>query len=229
MRFSLALMGCEKGAFNKTWIFKGNLKATLKNEVSKVKLTLPTLAGGAEPLEAEGDEASLSGPGELEEKAGGTLAAEEATPRWYNDKNERFAVGTPVNTVIEPVGNATLTYKFEGTEVEISCPSMEGEGAIENLSSKAFGSDIDLTIYKKCTVPKPAGGGCKVRKESFRLATPNPKGGVEGSRLAYKGTTIVDELIGTEISGGLAAITLEACEKAALSKEFKLSGTAVGE
>jgi hypothetical protein len=110
VRFSLALTGCEKGSFNKTWVFKGKLTASIKDESNKVKLTLPTLAGGAEPIETEGDEASLSGSGELEE-AGGKLAAEEAIPRWYNEANERFPEGVRENVVIENVGN-TLCDKI---------------------------------------------------------------------------------------------------------------------
>ena len=225
VRFSLALTSCEKGSFNKTWIFKGDLKATLKNESGKVKLTLPTLAGGAEPIETEGDEASLSGSGEFEEKTG-TLAAEEATPRWYNEANERFAAGVRESTVIENVGSTVIAAKLEGTELEISCPVLEGEGWIENPTSGAAGLNIHLARYKKCTVPKP-GGGCKVNKESFREVT-----AVSGeSELIYKGTTIFDQL--KLPSGGFGEpttkITIEGCEKAGLNKEWVLTGKLVGE
>jgi hypothetical protein len=81
VKFSLVLTGCKKGSFNKSWVFKGSLKAATKSESGKVKLTLPTLAGGAEPLEVEGDEASLSGSGELEEKAGALAALVQRSRR----------------------------------------------------------------------------------------------------------------------------------------------------
>jgi hypothetical protein len=214
VRFSLALNGCTKGSFSKTWIFKGNLKATLKNESGKVKLTLPTLAGGAEPIETEGDEASLSGPGEFEEKTG-TLAAEEATARWYSEAGERFAEGVRTNILIESVGNTTINFKVEGTEAEISCPVLEGEGWVENPTTGGAGLDLHEARYKKCSVPKP-GGGCKVPLESFHEAA--------NSALVYKGTTIFDRLIGTVGIVNLAEIKIEGCEKAVLNKTWTLRG-----
>jgi hypothetical protein len=233
VRFSLALTGCEKGSFNKTWVFKGKLTASIKNESNKIKLTLPTLAGGAEPIETEGDEASLSGSGELEE-VGGKLAAEEATARWYNEANERFPEGVRENISIENVGSTVVKTSAEGVEIEISCPVLEGEGWIENKTAGA-GFNLALAILKKCTVPKP-GGTCKIAKEAFREVSS------ESSGLIYKGTSIFDELKGGLTNGffgfkNIAEIKIEGCEKAGLNgtwsvganSEHETTEKAVGE
>jgi hypothetical protein len=229
--FSLVLTGCEEGRFNKSWAFKGSLKAATKNESGKVKLTLPTLAGGAEPMETEGDEASLSGTGELEEKAG-TLAAEEATPRWYNGAGERLAAGVRESTVIESVGNTVIAATLDGAEVEISCPTLEGEGWVENPKSSVeyptggeAGENVQLARYKKCTVPKP-GGTCKIAKGSFRLVM-GPTGNDGRAMLVYEGTAIFDKLE-TSIAEA-STVTIEGCEKAGLNKAWTLKGSLVGE
>jgi hypothetical protein len=215
VRFSLALTGCEKVSFSKTWVFKGPIKAVVSNEAGKVKLSLPTLAGGAE-LETETDEASLSGPGELEDKAGAKLSVEEATGHWFNEAGERLAEGLRTNVLAENVGNTIFVTKLEGVEVEMVCAVFEGEGWIENPTGGA-GKDHLAGIDRKCTVPKP-GGTCKITK-GFRQTTE--------SVLAYKGTSVVDEFKNELLQK--AVITIEGCENAALNKGWELTGTAVAE
>jgi hypothetical protein len=219
VRFSLILASCEKGSFNKTWIFKGPMKATQKVEGANVHFTLPTIAGGAE-LETEGDEASLSGPGELEDKSAAKLSFEEAKGHWFNEAGERFAEGVPVATTFESLNTLAIGAKLEGVEVEITCPVLEGEGTIEN---EGVGKNGFKTVAKKCTVPKP-GGTCKVLKESFHMSLGVFLGIENTGELVYKGTAIFDKLPNTS-----ATITIEGCSNSSLNKAWTLSGTAIAE
>lgn len=220
VRFGLSLSGCEKSSFNKGWTFKGMLKAGLRNEAGKVKLKLPTLAGGGEILEVEGDEGSLSGEGELEEKSGGTLAAEEARARWLNESGERLAEGVKLKINVESVGNTVLAATIKGVEVEIVCATSEAEGWVENPTGGESGKSEMLFDYKRCTMPKP-GGTCKIHNELFRETNEPSESG-----LVYKGSTIYYQ---AHNFSTLAMITIEGCADAELNATNGLTGKAIGE
>jgi hypothetical protein len=111
---------------------------------------------------------------------------------------------------------AAEPWKLEGTisgfETAIECTSVEGTGWVENTEepTSAIGS-VTLT-YTGCSVPKPAGIGCKVKEGKIA--------GQETTFKAIEAEAIEVKPVGTK----LASITIEGCSTAALNKTFPLTG-----
>jgi hypothetical protein len=160
----------------------------------------------------------------VEDTLGAKLSVETATGHWFNEAGERFAEGVPVAVTLESLTTLVIGAKLEGVEVEITCSVLEGEGTITNPTEGRAGTNKYTTVAKKCTVPKPAGGGCKVHKESFHLTLGSPL--IE--ELVYKGTALFDALlIGS--GGESGKITLEGCSNTPLNKTRSLEEVARAE
>src|SRR4029077_2239319 len=155
--FGLILEGCKKVSYSKTWLFRGTLKAEVKNETGKVKMTFPATAVTGDTLQSEGAEATLSGEGKLEEREGGTLEFKEekaGPPQLY--KCVKVAAGTGrftngncttegapkefelellkelLKIVTKQVAPMELEGKLSGVTVEIKCEKQKGTGSVHN-------------------------------------------------------------------------------------------------
>jgi len=108
--------------------------------------------------------------------------------------NEKTAEGT---TASQP---SLLRGTLSGLETEIQCTGVSATGALTNTASSVSGT---ATIeYSGCTVPKPAGRGCKVK--AGKITTVLLRAGTAGQGV---GQIKVQPNSGTE----LASITLESC------------------
>jgi hypothetical protein len=93
-----------------------------------------------------------------------------------------------------------LKGTLSGLETEIQCTGVSGTGALTNSASSVSGT---ATVeYSGCTVPKPAGRGCKVK--GGKITTVALRAGTAGQGV---GQIKVQPVTGTE----LASITLESC------------------
>jgi hypothetical protein len=182
LAFSLALEGCEKPRLSKTWLFRGALKAEVKNESGKIKVVYPVTKVEGDTLKSEGAEASLSGEGELTEKEGGSLEFKEETalPRaWYvcleaegggqkYTENQCKTTGGEGKFALQllPLGvqlkitskGGTQSLKVSGLGgLELLCKTVKDKGWIENNVAASNGiDDIEELDFLECTVVTPA-------------------------------------------------------------------------
>jgi hypothetical protein len=249
--FSLVLEGCEKASFSKTWLFRGTLKAEVKNSSGKVKAIFPTTAVEGDTLKSEGAAASLSGEGELEEKIGGTLEVGEAPPgdkHWYYCQDLGDAASLFENSLCTKdspghTGNWELLKLAEGVagllaitsqggkqilraevvnvHIEIECQKVDNNGWIENPAGGGNSIGLVLVLYLACTVPKPAAGKCEIPGGSLHVYT--------NIELSTIGTTPV-AIFKPDPAGSttFVEISFEKCTNGGLNKKFKVEGEAVG-
>ena len=226
--FSLILEGCEKVSFSKTWLFRGNLKAELKNESGKIKMVFPTTAVEGDTLKSEGAEASLSGEGKLEEKVGGTLEYHEEVVPFsdmpaYTNSSGVLIAGTLAVEIkkVSGSGNAKLEGTLAGVKVVIECEEEKGAGTVENSLVAKKGLSSSSVHYLHCFVTKPAGQGCLVLNELIQTVSTTALLLLlnEGYRNDLSPTT------GTAFT----SILIDKCTTTALNGTFTVTGTLAAE
>ena len=227
IKFSLILEGCETVGFNKTWLFKGVLKAEAKNGIGKINLILPAVAVEGDTLESEGARALLAGEGELEEEGGGTLEFKEAAEA-CSPKTPAYCIagveltGSEEETIESET--ATTIFKDVGAGVEFTCKTKE-TGTI-----KAGGKGTGRFEFSSCSVQKPS-TSCKIN-EPFVFETESnliefegkladrftPKGGEIFTTLRFESCSLTE----SEVSGQITALL---AEEPAVTNEFSFTST----
>jgi hypothetical protein len=224
--FSLILEGCKKVSFSKTWLFRGALKAEMKNESGKIKVVFPTSAIEGDSLESEGAKALLSAEGKWEEKEGGTLETMKgekvkclAMP-CYLSENGALVAGTLKIELKKAAGSgqAKLEGTLAGIGVLIECEEEHGAGTIENSATSDMGESAVEVHYKKCHVVRPEGQGCLVLNELINVASAH-------GLLLLQGTSFRDDF-SPATPPTFTTISIDGCSNSNLNGKFKVNGTA---
>jgi hypothetical protein len=115
-------------------------------------------------------------------------------------------------------GPYILKGKIAGVNIEIACEKESGKGWIENPVGEVNAIGFDEEDFTKCTVPKPAAGGCKVHEPIALDVDIDP---------VLKEGKIYGELT-PDVGVNLGEIMLEGCVNGALNGASPLSGVLRG-
>lgn len=160
-----------------------------------------------------------------EETAPGATAQEYTSATCETKGVGKFrTVPVAEGTLTSPalVSNQVISATIEGVTVEIVCTGLGGSGKGEDVtigeSKLAFVKALKIKFFE-CTVPKPKGGGCVLKKAeppietvAVRLNGKKQEGGGLKAELFPESGTLI------------AMITLEKCTMAGLNGERALRG-----
>ncbi len=90
-----------------------------------------------------------------------SASASATTQRWFV-KGEELASGKVEKVVSKGTEKFILKSTALALTVKIECTTEKSKGTIENPSGGGAGKGTDVIEFSGCTVPEPAGEGCKI-------------------------------------------------------------------